>query len=143
MDDDALRPTRGEINRLPCAFERALCARHAVCELAVHSQAGGRESVACVQPLARALCAQLVSLLREKSAFTMRLRPAVRSVSPATLMKIQCGGLDGLKAVIEPAALAPNVRRLVRLAQERYGALAALPFSEIVQGVAAWKPGGR
>ena len=44
---------------------------------------------------------------------------------------------------IEPAALAPNVRRLVRLAQERYGALAALPFSEIVQGVAAWKPGGR
>jgi hypothetical protein len=128
---------------LPCAFERALRARHAVCELAVHTQAGGRESVACGQPLARALCAQLMGLLREKSAFTMKARPDARSVSPAALMKIQCGGLDGLKAVIEPAALAPNVRRLVRIAQERYGVLAALPFSGIVQGVAAWKPGRR
>jgi hypothetical protein len=35
--------------------------------------------------------------------------------------------------------VAPDVRRLVRLAQERYGDLATLPFSEIVQGVAAWK----
>jgi hypothetical protein len=35
--------------------------------------------------------------------------------------------------------VAPDVRRLVRLAQERYGDLDALPFSEIVQGVAAWK----
>ena len=29
--------------------------------------------------------------------------------------------------------------RLVRLAAERYGDVAELPFSEIVQGMAAWK----
>ena len=63
------------------------------------------------------------------------------------VMKIQCGGLDGLKAVLDPAAVAPNVRRLVRLARERHDDFAALPFSEIVKGVAAWKlrrrhPGG-
>jgi hypothetical protein len=55
------------------------------------------------------------------------------------VMKIQCGGLDGLKALLDADAVAPDVRRLVRLAQERYGDLDALPFSEIVQGVAAWK----
>jgi hypothetical protein len=55
------------------------------------------------------------------------------------VMKIQCGGLNGLKTLLDPQALAPNVRRLVRLAQERYGELGTLPFSEIVQGMAAWK----
>jgi hypothetical protein len=55
------------------------------------------------------------------------------------LMKIQCGGLDGMKRVFDPDALAPNVRRLLRLAQEQSGALEALPFSEIVKGIAAWK----
>jgi hypothetical protein len=56
------------------------------------------------------------------------------------VMKIQCGGLLGMKALFDPEALAPNVRRLVRLAREQHGELDALPFSEIVKGVAAWKP---
>jgi hypothetical protein len=55
------------------------------------------------------------------------------------VMKIQCGGLDGLKALLDRGAEVPDVRRLVRLAAERYGELGALPFSEVVQGVAAWK----
>jgi hypothetical protein len=55
------------------------------------------------------------------------------------VMKIQCGGLAGMRQVFDPEALAPNVRRLVRLAHERIGDIEALPFSEIVKGVAAWK----
>jgi hypothetical protein len=44
--------------------------------------------------------------------------------------------------------VAPNVQHLMRLAQERHGELADLPFTEIVKGVSAWKgrrrhaPGG-
>jgi hypothetical protein len=142
VDEAAFRHARGAINRLPCVFGRALLARHAACELAVRHQIAGREAVACAQPVARAICAQMSTLLRDKSAFTMGLTgPGTRRIlPPATVMKIQCGGLDGLKALLDAGAVAPDVRRLVRLAQERYGDLAELPFSEIVQGVAAWKP---
>lgn len=139
VDEAAFRHIRGEINRLPCIFERALLARHAVCELAVAHQIAERETVACSQPAAHADCARMEELLRQKSTFALGLA-AIQDVLPhAMMMKIQCGGLDGLKALLDPEALAPNARRLVRLAQERHGDLAGLPFSEIVKGMAAWK----
>jgi hypothetical protein len=78
-------------------------------------------------------------LLRDKSTFALGLTGTQRILPHAMVMKIQCGGLDGLKTLLDGDAVAPDVRRLVRLAQERYGDLATLPFSEIVQGVAAWK----
>lgn len=139
VDESAFRHARGEINRLPCVFERALQARHAACELAVRHQLAERESVACAQPVARAVCAQMVTLLREKSAFALGLSGPRRVLPHAMMMKIECGGLDGLKALLDAGAVAPDVRRLVRLAKERYGELDELPFSEIVKGVAAWQ----
>jgi len=139
VDEAAFRHAKGEINRLPCIFERPLLARHAACELAVRHQIGERETVSCAQPVARAVCAQMAALLRDRSAFALGLVATQGILPHATVMKIQCGGLDGLKTLLDADAVAPDVRRLVRLAQERYGDLAALPFSEIVQGVAAWK----
>jgi hypothetical protein len=139
VDETAFRHVREDINRLPCVFERALLARHAVCGLAVRHQIAERESIACTEAAAHAACAQMSGLLREKSAFALGLTATGRILPHAMVMKIQCGGLDGLKALLEPDASAPEVRRLVCLAAERYGEPGALPFSDIVQGVAAWK----
>lgn len=140
MDDSAFRHAKGEINRLPCIFRRALLARHAVCECAVRREVSGRESIVCAQPVARASCGELHGLLREKSAFALGLTDARRSLPAAKLMKIQCGGLNGLRDAVDPGAVAPSVHRLVRLAKEQFGELDALPFSEIVKGIAAWTP---
>ena len=142
VDEAAFRQARGEINRLPCVFERALLARHAACELALRHQIAERETVACTQPAAHAACAELSALLREKSAFALGLTGTQRILPHAMVMKIQCGGLDGLKTLLDAdadAPMPPDVRRLVGEAKERYGDLAALPFSAIVQGMAAWK----
>lgn len=139
IDEAAFRHARGEINRLPCVFERALLARHAVCELAVRHHVAEREMVACAQPVARAVCAEMVALLRDNSAFALGLTSARRILPHAMLMKIQCGGLDGLKHLLDADAVAPDVRRLMRLAKDGYGDFAELPFSRIVQGVAAWQ----
>ena len=139
MDEIAFRHIREEVNRLPCAFERALLARRAVCDLAVRHQIAERESIACAQSEAHAACSQMSGLLREKSSFALGLTATRRILPHAMIMKIQCGGLDGLKALLDPAASTPDAGRLVRLATERYGDPGALPFSEIVQGVAAWK----
>lgn len=139
MDETAYRSARGEINRLPCVFEKALLSRCVVCDLSVRHLLAERETVACTDPLSRALCGQLLGLLREKSAFALKLTAAARILPHAMIMKVQCGGLTGLKDLLDPEAPAPDVRRLVRQAQAAYGALEALPFSRIVQGVAHWQ----
>lgn len=139
MDETAYRNARGEINRLPCVFERALLARHAVCELASSHQIAERETVSCSQAVAHAECARLAELLREKSAFALGVADTRRILPHAMMMKIQCGGLLGMKQAFDPVALAPNVRRLLRLGLEAHGDIESLPFSEIVKGVAAWK----
>ena len=139
MDEIAFHNVRGEINRLPCVFERALLTRHAVCDLALRHQIAERESIGCAEATTHAACSQISELLREKSSFALGLTATRRILPHAMVMKIQCGGLDGLKVLLDPAASAPDAGRLVRLATERYGDPGALPFSEVVQGVAAWK----
>lgn len=139
MDETAYTSARGEINRLPCVFEKALLSRCVVCELSMRHLLAERETVACTDPLARAACGQLAGLLREKSAFALKLTATARILPHAMVMKIQCGGLTGLRDVLDPEAPAPDVQRLVRKAQAEYGALDALPFSRIVQGVSHWQ----
>ena len=139
MDETAYKSARGELNRLPCVFEKALLSRCVVCELSLRHLLAERETVACTDALARAACGELSGLLREKSSFALKLTEAARILPHAMIMKIQCGGLGGLRDVLDPAAPAPDVHRLVRRAQAEYGALDALPFSRIIQGVSHWQ----
>ena len=130
---------RGEVNRLPCVFERALLAQCAVCELSRRQSVGESEMIACSSPVARSACGALYGLLRDKSAFALGVRETRRILPHAMVMKVQCGGLAGLKQALMPDAHAPDVHRLVRAAVDTLGSLEALPFSEIVKGVAAFQ----
>ncbi|HLA36051.1 MAG TPA: hypothetical protein VJ001_14400 [Rhodocyclaceae bacterium] len=139
IDESAYRHAQGEINRQPCVFERALLQRHAICEMAVHHTIDNRECRACAQPVAHLACVQLLTLLRSNSRFALKIPKHKTAATPLAQMKIQCGGLNGLKQLIDADAVAPDVHRLVRQAQKRYGELTRLPFSEIVKSIAAWR----
>jgi hypothetical protein len=140
MDDSSLPPARDEINYLPCVFEQALLSGCAVCELSFARVPAERKGVFCTSPVARVDCGQLSALLREKSAFAVRLTNTRRTMSHAMTLKIQCGGLLGMQQVLDPNAVSADVRCLVLKGRERFGQLAALPYSEIVKGVAAFQP---
>jgi hypothetical protein len=139
MHEVSFHATRQQINPLPCVFEKALLCQAAACEAAQRLALAERELVACREPLARAACGQLLTLLRQNSAFALKLKDTQRILPHAMTMKIQCGGLVGLKDLLDPDAHAPDVLKLVRLAQAEFGALDQLPFSRIVQGVAHWQ----
>lgn len=139
MDEHSYRNVRKEINPLPCVFEKALLCRAAACEAAQKLSLAEREMIACREPLGRAACGQLLALLRANSAFALKLKDTERSLPHAMMMKIQCGGLTGIKDLLDPEAHAPDVLKLVRRAQAEYASLEALPFSRIVQGVAHWQ----
>lgn len=131
-----------DVNRLPCVFEKALLAHGAVCELARQGHGGGRAGIVCASPLARAACGSLLGLLRRKASFALGIGEHSRP-RPRAMLKLQCGGLAGLKQVLAPDAHAPDVHRLVRLAADRQGNLDALPFADIVKAIAAWPGGAR
>ena len=49
------------------------------------------------------------------------------------------GTQGSVKALVHRDVLAAGAE-IVRLAAERYGEAGGLPFSQVMQGVAAWKP---
>lgn len=127
------------LSSLPCVFDKALLCQAAVCEAARRVSVGEGERMACGAPLARAACGHLLTLLRDNAAFALKLPHTRRILPHATWMKLQCGGLIGLRDLLDAEAHAPDVLRLIRLAQAEYGALEQLPFSRIVQGIARWQ----
>jgi hypothetical protein len=139
MDETSYHTTRHQLNPLPCVFEKALLTQAAVCEAAQRLSLAEREMMACREPLARTVCGQLLSLLRANSAFALKVKDAQRILPHAMMMKVQCGGLVGLRDLLDAGAPAPDVLKLVRLAQAEYESFDTLPFSQIVQGVAHWQ----
>lgn len=139
MDETSYHLTRQQINPLPCVFEKALLCQAAVCEAARRLSLAEREMVACSEPLARAACGNLLQLLRANSSFALKVKDTQRILPHAMTMKIQCGGLTGLRDLLDVDAHTPDVLKLVRLAQAEFAALEDLPFSRIVQGVAHWQ----
>ena len=141
MDESAFRHAKGEVNRLPCVFARALRDQVAVCEFSV--RAGSTELPQCAQPLARATCGEFDGLLRKQSLFVLGRTDQNNKMSVHELKRIHGGGLTGLRDLLDPQAPAPNVHQLLRNAISIYAELSQLPFATIIQRIAAWKMPGR
>ena len=142
IDESAFRDARKLVNPYPCAFEKALLARCCQCSLAQRMNIAEREAVGCTDPALRETCLALRGHLRQNSAFALKLQHTSGPLPHAKELKIQCGGLRGLQKVLSGSAEVENVNdvgALARLALERYLTLEQLPYSEIIQAVAAYE----
>ncbi len=156
MDESAFRRTRGTVNPEPCAFEKAILARCCACSLAARQHIAEREAVACASPPARAQCAALRGLLRQNSVFALKLTQVDTPLPHAKEMKLQCGGLRGVQQTVESAGAdtgsaaalttgaqelpqVADVHGLVQVAAGKFGGLANLPYSTVVQSVVAYQ----
>lgn len=119
-----------------CAFDKALRAHVGSCGLARrHAEADG-DRLLCADTAALAECGVLLALLRERAAFALRLPSG--PVIHAQALKLQCGGVRGLRSALEGGT--DDVHRLVGQAQERWGSLHDLPWPALVREVVAWQP---
>jgi hypothetical protein len=136
MNATLKRSARGEINQLPCVFNTALSRRCAVCSLALQDA----EHLLCTQPLARAACASLHGLLREKARFVLgqRHEPLAGPSSSAAELRLQCGGLSGLRAALDADAIAIDVSRL--LEQLALTEIDTLPWEQILRAISISAP---
>lgn len=143
MDEIAYRRTYRAVNQIACSFEKAVLTRRCQCEKALGLNIAEREAVGCSSDEARQGCDVLLDLLRRNAMFALKLTHVGGQLPHAKEMKVQCGGLLGVQAAVEPkAAKSPevaNVSGLVFRAAEKFGSLEALPFSDIVKFISAFE----
>ena len=139
MDETAFRQVRKAAVELPCPFEKALLAGCGTCSLAQRRHIAEREAVACRDGAAHAACDTLLGLLRRNAAFALRLPHPQERLTHAREMKLQCGSLGGLQRALTGTEAIGDIATLVQAAQRAGAGLDGLPFTEIVQSVAAWR----
>jgi len=143
MDQDAFRRTYRDVNERHCAYEKSILTNECQCTLAERFCIAEREGVRCGTDDAQAQCLEVLALLREAARFALRASAEDRVLPHGQAMKIQVGGLRGIRAALDPDATrsAPiaDVHGLLCQARETFGGLAALPYSEIMREVAAYQ----
>ena len=84
----------------------------------------------------RKSCQGLVDELKRQSRFVLGISEADRMLTHAQMMKIRCGGLQGMQRVLGLSAdKPPAVREVIDAADEQYGQVADFPFDRIVQDI--------
>lgn len=142
MDERAFRDAYNAVNPLACPFEKALLICQCGCREARRVNIAERLTVNCLAPRAQADCSLFLELLRHNSAFALKLTHPDEVLPHAKYVKVQCGGLLGLQAALQPDQVGEpqvaDIRGLVLEAQQRFGSLQELPYNEIVRGIAGF-----
>lgn len=124
-----------------CPFEKAIISGQCGCEHAGRSALGEHLGVNCRGGLVQMNCVTLLELLRERSRFALKVT-GTEQLPFGKELKVMIGGLQGLQSVLHNDATedrVPNIHGLVAAAQAQFGGLSALPFEQVIKGVAAYQ----
>lgn len=143
MDQDQFRQTYREVNEVFCAFEKSVLTNECSCRCAERFCIAEREGVHCRSEQGQTRCLRWLDLLREQARFALRTEEDRRILPHGKAIRLQVGGMRGLLGVLAEAGNTPatveDVDGLLAEAEDRFGALEALPFSKIMREVAAYQ----
>ncbi len=137
VDETAFRQVLRSTKSDACAFSKAVLAFCCACALAERHYLAEREAVRCADAAALANCHALHELLAHNSAFALKHIHDAEPFTHAQEMKVQCGGLRGVQIAVTGTQAVADVAGLVTAAFRKFGSLEDLPYSQIVQSVAA------
>ena len=144
MDQDAFRTTYREVNERFCAFEKSLLTNQCQCSQAERFCIAEREGVHCHIDDGQARCLEVLDTLRDQARFALRTDSESSRILPhGKAIRIQVGGMRGLFHVLHPDQPIPDpikdINDLLLEALDRYRDFASLPYSAIMQQVAAYQ----
>ena len=125
----------GTVNPKPCVFGKVILSRHCSCSKVFTRYAAEREMVECSAEAERKLCSELLPLLRQNSAFALKLTHVTPPLAHGPEMRVQVGGLQGLQLEVDGSKEVADVSALVVAAHAKFGSFENLPYSRIVQSV--------
>lgn len=135
MDEIAFMQALGSINPQPCVFGKVILSRHCACSKVHKRYAAEREMVECSAESCRIQCGELLTLLRQNSAFALKLTHITPPLPHGPEMRVQCGGLQGLQLEVNSADAVADISELIGEARLKFGSLENFPYSKIVQSV--------
>lgn len=139
MEEQEYRAAYKAVSQRPCLFEKAVLARHCNCRFAHRFCLADREGVACRSEQGHEQCRTLLETLREKARFALQMTQVFGPLPHSKEIKVQAGGLRGLRAVLEreppKGSGVEDVAGLTETALSRFGAIERLPFEQIVQHI--------
>jgi hypothetical protein len=143
MDQDAFRQTYREVNEVFCAFEKSVLTNECRCSRAERFCIAEREGVHCRSEPGQARCLKWLELLREQARFALRTDEERRLLPHGKAIRLQVGGMRGLTLLmmpdVEKQVTIEDVDALLAGAEQRFGTLETIPFSEIMREVAAYQ----
>ena len=143
MDQDAFRSTYREVNERFCAFEKSLLTNQCTCSQSERFCIAEREGVHCHSDDGQQRCLEVLDSLREQARFALRTDNESRRTLPhGKAIRIQVGGMRGIYHVLNPQEPIPekvnDIYALLLKALEKYTDFSNLPFSSIMQQIAAY-----
>lgn len=147
VDQDAFRDTYNAVNERRCPYEKSILTGNCACSRAKRFCIAEREGVHCTADDAQARCLELLEHLRTQARFALRTTDGGSALPHAKAMRIQVGGLRGVRAALDQARPTDqasgqpidDVDGLLQTAIARFGGLAELPFGQIIQQIAAYR----
>jgi hypothetical protein len=143
MDQDLFRETYRDVNQRFCAYEKSILTNMCECSQAERFCIAEREGVRCKSHAAQQQCLQLLDIIRTQARFALKSTEERSTIPHGKAMKVQVGGLRGLKAALAPDQAIPNtiddVYGVIEQAKQQFGGLDKLPLQSIIQQVAAYR----
>jgi len=142
MDEHEYRELYHSINSNRCVFEKALLTRRFGCSQVARINIGDREAAGCSNPAAMDVCAELLDQMHGKATFALGMKHVNGPLPHAREMKVQCGGLLGLEAIIyetdAPEGTA-DIFGLIAKSIREYEEINQLPYSLLMQHIAHYE----
>ena len=142
MEEDEYRSTYQTINERRCVLEKALNTRKVACSHSERFFLADREGVSCKTDAAQRRCQDLLTRMRDGARFALQMTHIGGPLPHNKEIKVQVGGLQGLQALLHPEradTVVEDVFGLLNAAEQRFGALAAFPYQDMVKHITRYQ----
>ncbi len=127
-----------------CAFSQTLIGGQFACAHAEPVVRRGGAEIACRSADASLRCTSLMQFLKDAALPAFGVEDDLLSMPHSVLVKIQFGGLLGVQRLLDAAGSdadsVPDINALVGQAQDKFSALEAIPYADIVEDMTGFKP---
>jgi hypothetical protein len=141
-NESAYKEARDSSIALPCPFERGLLSLCATCCKSRKLLLAEREAISCTEQSANERCIDFHRALHANARFALHIDPQ-QPWPFGKEIRAQCGGIGGLKEMLGFSASddsGSDIASIVAAGIERYGSIAAFPYSEIMRAIVHYEP---
>ena len=142
MDEQEYKKAYSEINNIRCVFEKALCSLACQCSKSQQFRLADRIAYGCRSSQAQQQCATFVEHLRKQTRFVFKLNEITGPLPHNKEIRVQNGGMLGLKKLVQGDIEQDNVEDiyiLIQLVVKEYGDINKLPYDVLMQSVMSYK----